>query len=436
MVIFVGKGAAAPIDPAAEAARAALKDKAPVVLLTGRAGTGKSWFIRELLRKDPLTAQVVLAPTGLAAMNIGGQTVHSFFGFPPRSLLGLDEKPSWFFTKNVRALRRIIVDEISMLRADALDAMDKKLRQARKSIQPFGGVQMLLVGDFYQLPPVVRQDEGRLLEDAGYSSPYAFAAHVLRDADVSAFELTEIRRQTDPVFIDLLQSLRDRRNVAEAVETLNGYCHEADPLPSPVLLTATNAVADQYNSRGLAALPGAAQLFEGALTGDLPKSGAPSDRLPSPMQLALKVGARVIFTQNDPEGRWVNGTLGAVRAMEDETIRVRIDGATEDVEVARSTWPQQRWTFDEKTQTMKAEEQFRYQQFPLAPAWAITIHKAQGMTLDAVEVDLGRGAFAPGQTYVALSRATTLAGLRLTRPLTPRDVQVDPTIAEGLARFA
>lgn len=438
MVIYIGKpGAAPPVDPAAEAARAALKDKTPVVLLTGRAGTGKSWFIRELLRKDPLTPQVVLAPTGLAAMNIGGQTVHSFFGFPPRPLLGLDEKPNWFFTKNVRALRRIVVDEISMLRADVLDAMDKKLRQARKSIQPFGGVQMLLVGDFYQLPPVVRGDEGRLLEDAGYTSAYAFAAHVLRDATVSAFELTEIRRQTDPVFISLLQSLRDRRGVEDAVAELNVHCHEATPLPSPVLLTATNAVADQYNARGLAALPGAPQVFEGALQGDVPKSGAPSDRLPAPMQLALKVGARVIFTQNDAEARWVNGSLGTVRAFEGEgeAVRVRIDGQDEDVLVARSSWPQQRWTFDEKTQTMKAEEQFRYLQFPLAPAWAITIHKAQGMTLDAVEVDLGRGAFAPGQTYVALSRATSMAGLRLTRPLTPRDVQVDPTIAEGLARF-
>lgn len=437
MVIFIGKaGAPVPVDPAAEAARAALKDKTPVVLLTGRAGTGKSWFIRELVRKEPLTPQVVLAPTGLAAMNIGGQTVHSFFGFPPRPLLGLDEKPNWFFTKNVRALRRIIVDEISMLRADVLDAMDARLRQARKSIQPFGGVQMLLVGDFYQLPPVVRQDEGRLLEEAGYQSPYAFSAHVLRDADVGAFELTEIRRQSDPVFIDLLQSLRDRRDVAAAVATLNERCHDAPRLPAPVLLTATNSVADQYNARGLAALPGQAELFQGELQGDIPKSGAPADRLPAPMQLTLKVGARVIFTQNDPEARWVNGSLGAVRAISSDTIRVRIDGAEDDVEVKRSSWPQQRWIWDEKTQAMKAEEQFRYSQFPLAPAWAITIHKAQGMTLDAVEVDLGRGAFAPGQTYVALSRATTLAGLRLTRPLTPRDVQVDPSIAEGLARFA
>jgi hypothetical protein len=436
MVILVGKpGTQVPIDPAAEAARAALKDKAPVVLLTGRAGTGKSWFIRELVRKDPLTPQVVLAPTGLAAMNIGGQTIHSFFGFPPRPLIGLDDKPNWFFTKNVRVLKRIIVDEISMLRADVLDAMDKRLRQARKSVQPFGGVQMLLVGDFYQLPPVVRGEEGRLLEDAGYSSAYAFAAHSLREAIVSHYELTEIRRQTDPVFIDLLQSLRDRRRVEDAVEALNAECYSAPALPSPVLLTATNSVADQYNARGLAALPGAAQVFEGALQGDVPKSGAPSDRLPAPMQLALKRGARVIFTQNDAEARWVNGTLGTVTELGGETVSVRIDGAEEDVEVARSSWPQQRWTFDEKTQTMKAEEQFRFLQFPLAPAWAITIHKAQGMTLEAVEVDLGRGAFAPGQTYVALSRATSLAGLRLTRPLSPRDVQVDPTIAEGLARF-
>jgi hypothetical protein len=437
MVIFIGKAGAGPVpvDPAAEAARAALKAKAPVVLLTGRAGTGKSWFVRELVRKDPLTPQVVLAPTGLAAMNIGGQTIHSFFGFPPRPLIGLEEKPNWFVTKNVRVLKRIIVDEVSMLRADVLDAMDRRLQQARKSVQPFGGVQMLLVGDFYQLPPVVRGEEARLLDEAGYASAYAFAAKALREAPVSHFELTEIRRQTDPVFIDLLQSLRDRRGVEDAVAELNARCFGAAPLPAPVLLTATNAVADRYNSCGLAALPGAVQVFEGALQGDVPKSGAVGDRLPAPLQLALKRGARVIFTQNDSEGRWVNGSLGTVLDLvEGEVIRVRID-AGDDVDVPRSSWPQQRWTFDEKTQTMRAEEQFRYLQYPLAPAWAITIHKAQGMTLDAVEVDLGRGAFAPGQTYVALSRATRLDGLRLTRPLTPRDVQVDSTIADGLSRF-
>jgi len=424
-----------PIDPAAEAARAALDDREPVVFLTGRAGTGKSHFIRALLKEDQHRPQVVLAPTGLAAMNIGGQTVHSFFGLPPRLLLGFKEKPNWFFTQNVRRLSRIVVDEISMLRADTLDAMDSHLRAARKSVKPFGGVQMLLVGDFYQLPPVVRGDEGRMMEEAGYGSPFAFSAHVLRDAPVSAYELTEMRRQTDAHFISLLQSIRDNNNVRAAVDELNAACCDAPPLPvRPVLLCATNAVADAYNLRGLQSLPGDPRVFEGGFKGELPKSGIPNDRLPAPMTLALKRGARVIFTQNDPAGRWVNGTLGAVIEISDDVVRVQIDGGDE-VDAPRSTWPQTRWQWDEKAQEMNMKEEWRYVQFPLAAAWAITIHKAQGMTLDAVEVDLGRGAFAAGQTYVALSRARSMAGLRLTRPLQVRDVQVDEAIGEGLARW-
>lgn len=431
---------APPADPAAIAARAALDARDPIVLLTGRAGTGKSWFIRRLIQEDRHRPQVLLAPTGLAAMNIGGQTVHSFFGFPPRPLLGFKEKPSWFFTQNARRLSRIVVDEISMLRADTLDAMDAHLRAARRSVKPFGGVQMLLVGDFYQLPPVVRADEGRLLEDAGYTTPYAFSALSLKDEAVSAFELTSMHRQTEADFIALLQAIRDHHGVRDAVAELNAACCGAPPLPvKPVLLCATNAVADRYNLQGLLALPGEPTVFEGGFKGELPKQGVSGDRLPAPITLSLKRGARVIFTQNDPAGVWVNGTLGTVLSFDEEIVRVRIDARenaeSEDVDVARSSWPQTRWQWSESAQTMEVKEEYRYIQFPLAPAWAITIHKAQGMTLDAVEVDLGRGAFAPGQTYVALSRARTLAGLRLTRPLQERDVRVDEAIAEGLARW-
>lgn len=418
-----------PIDQA----RAALEGEAPIVLVTGRAGTGKSHFIRALVADDEATPQAVLAPTGLAAMNIGGQTVHSFFGFPPRPLIGHAEKPNWFFTKAARGLRRLIIDEVSMLRADVLDAMDSHLRAARKSVRPFGGVQMLLVGDFYQLPPVVRGDEGRLMEDAGYASPYAFSAHVLRDADPAAIELTEVHRQTDADFIALLSAIRERRGVADAVDALNESCCERALQQKPVLLCATNAVADNYNARGLAALPGDGARYSGGFEGTAPKTLS-GDRFPAPMELVLKRGARVIFTQNDPEDRWVNGSLGTVRELSDTIVGVKLDSG-ENVDVERATWPQARWVWNEKEGRMEAKDEFKYVQFPLAPAWALTIHKAQGMTLDAVEIDLGRGAFAPGQTYVALSRARAMEGLRLARPLTQRDVQVDPAIAEGLARF-
>lgn len=419
-------------DPAIAEVREALADRTPVILVIGRAGTGKSHFIRSLVADDPGYPQAVLAPTGLAAMNIGGQTVHSFFGFPPRPLIGTNEKPSWFFTRTARAIKRLIVDEVSMLRADVLDAMDQHLKVARKSSRPFGGVQMLLVGDFYQLPPVVRGEESQLLEDAGYNSPYAFSAHVLRDAPLAAIELTEVHRQTNRDFISLLSSIRERRGVEEAVTILNTVCLDRSLPARPVLLCATNAVADRYNAQGLANLGGVAAQYTGAFEGEAPR--AQGDRFPAPMQLTLKRGARVIFTQNDPEGRWVNGSLGTVRDLDEDMIVVSLDNG-DDVDVERAIWPQARWTWNAKENRMEVKEEFKYVQFPLAPAWALTIHKAQGMTLDAVEIDLGRGAFAPGQTYVALSRARAMESIRLARPLSPRDVQVDPSIAEGLARL-
>ncbi len=419
-------------DPAVIAAQVALSDRTPVVMVVGRAGTGKSHFIRKLVEEDRSYPQAVLAPTGLAAMNIGGQTVHSFFGFPPRPLIGNHEKPNWFFTRTALALKRLIIDEVSMLRADVLDAMDQHLKVARKSQRPFGGVQMLLVGDFYQLPPVVRGEEGQLLEDAGYASPYAFSAHCLRDAPLSAVELREVHRQTDLDFIALLSAIRERRGVEDAVRILNETCLERTLPQKPVLLCATNAVADGYNVRGLAALGGAAAKYSGGFEGEAPRAQA--DRYPAPLELVLKKGARVIFTQNDQEGRWVNGSLGTVQSLDETLIVVYLDAGKE-VEVERATWPQARWSWNATENRMEVKEEFKYVQFPLAPAWALTIHKAQGMTLDAVEIDLGRGAFAPGQSYVALSRARSMEGLRLARPMTPRDVQVDPVIAEGLARL-
>ena len=420
-------------DPALADAHAALSERTPVVFVTGRAGTGKSHFIRALVEENPDLPQAVLAPTGLAAMNIGGQTVHSFFGFPPRPLIGGADKPSWFFTRIARGLKRLIVDEVSMLRADVLDAMDVHLRAARKSPRVFGGVQMLLVGDFYQLPPVVRGEEGHLLEDAGYASPYAFSAHVLRDAPSSAVELTEVHRQSDLDFIALLSAIREQRGVADAVATLNEMCLERTLERRPVLLCATNAVADNYNARGLAALEGKLAVYSGAFEGEPPRT-ANADRFPSPMQLQLKPGARVIFTQNDSEGRWVNGSLGTAISLGETIIKVALD-AGESVDVERALWPQARWVWNASEKRMEVKDEFKYVQFPLAPAWALTIHKAQGMTLDSVEIDLGRGAFAPGQTYVALSRARAMEGLRLARPITERDIRVDPAIAEGLARL-
>lgn len=424
------------IDPAAEDAAKALADGAPIVLLHGRAGTGKSHFIRHVATQGQKAPPALLAPTGLAAMQIGGQTIHSFFGFPPRPLLGFNEKPNWFFSKAARGLRRLIVDEISMLRADMLDAMDRQLQAARRSPKPFGGVQVLLVGDFHQLPPVVRGDEGRLLAEAGYESPFAFSAQALRQNPVDIFELTTVRRQTDPEFIALLGAVRDGSRLEATLDALNGACVNNMLDHAPVLLASTNVIADEHNRRGLAALSGETRLFTGGFKGArAPKTPPTGDRLPAPMELALRVGARVIFTQNDSEGRWVNGSLGVVIAFEDKTILVRLDQNRQTVEVGLAKWPQAKWSWNDKTNALEVQEEWAYEQYPLAHAWAITIHKAQGMTLDHVEIDLGRGAFAAGQTYVALSRARSMAGLRLARPLRLRDIQVDPAIADGLARL-
>ena len=422
------------VDAAIQQAHDALADRTPVIFVTGRAGTGKSHFIRALVEQDPQLPQAVLAPTGLAAMNIGGQTVHSFFGFPPRPLIGNHEKPSFFFSRIAKNLRRLIVDEVSMLRADVLDAMDSHLRVARKSSRVFGGVQILLVGDFYQLPPVVRGEDGQLMEEAGYASPYAFSALCLRDAPLTAVELTQVHRQTDLDFIELLSAIREERGVKNAIEILNAECVGRSLAKRPVLLCATNAVADRYNVQGLAALEGKLANYAGAFEGEPPRNANSAERFPAPMQLQLKPGARVIFTQNDPEGRWVNGSLGTVTSLGETIVRVSMDNG-EKVDVERAVWPQARWVWNASENRMEVKDEFKYVQFPLAPAWALTIHKAQGMTLDSVEIDLGRGAFAPGQTYVALSRARSMEGLRLARPLTERDVRVDPAISEGLRRL-
>ncbi|WP_035716140.1 ATP-dependent DNA helicase [Azorhizobium doebereinerae] len=420
----------APEDGAVRALRH-IDAGARALLVLGGAGTGKTTFLHEL-RKTPRGRQVFLAPTGVAALQLGGQTLHSFFGIPPRILHPEDVKPRAQVRRLLKKLDRLVIDEISMVRADLLDTVDRTLRIARDSNVPFGGVQVVLVGDFLQLPPVVPMAEQEVLEHMSYEGPFAFHAKVLADHPVERVPFTVVHRQSDRDFIGHLAAIRRGERLPEAIGALNEACvrpHRSGVLP--VLLTPTNARADAYNQRGLAALAGGERVFEGALKGEF---GLDGDRLPVPERLVLKVGARVMALRNDPARRWVNGSVGTVTGIGAHSALVRLDaGGT--VEIEAFTWERIRYAFEEKTGRIEAQVVGTFSQLPLVPAWAMTMHKAQGLTLEDVRIDFDNGAFAAGQAYVALSRARSLAGLSLVRAIRPSDIRIDRRVAAFVRDF-
>jgi ATP-dependent DNA helicase PIF1 len=402
-------------------ARRLVEDGSRLVFVSGNAGTGKTTLIRYLQENISLR-HVVLAPTGVAALNAGGATIHSFFRFPPR----IQDPDHLHIPEDRRIYQKlelIIIDEASMLRADMLDSIDAFLRVCNEDFSPFGGVRILLLGDMFQLPPVVTRDEREVLDERGYETPYFFSAACLRGMDIAHVELDEIFRQTDPEFVSLLNRVRVAESTQGTIARLNEYC--GGPVGEhDITLTCTNAAADAINGDRLRGLASEERLFLGETEG---KFGLDGDRLPSPLELRLKPGARVMFTKNDDEGRWVNGTLGTVTWLSGGRIEVDIDGAGIH-EVPRVTWQSYRYRLDRESDRIVADEAGRYTQYPLMLAWAVTIHKSQGKTLDRVMVDFGSGAFAPGQAYVALSRCRSLEGLRLARPLRAGDVQCDGRI--------
>ena len=393
-------------------------DRSPI-LVTGEAGTGKSTLVNYIKTQANIRKTVVLAPTGVAALNVGGQTIHSFFRFPFKIIdeaALVDQRKNRLWKK----VDLIVIDEVSMLRADILDGIDLVLRKAQDSREPFGGVRVLLVGDFFQLPPVIPRHEHAVLAQLGYSGPYAYNSNVLENYPPVHFELSRIYRQRDADFVKLLSDLRVARNVEETVMEINNICvgpHRDGHIP--VLLTATNAVADRYNKSGLQELDSAAVEFESKTKGNFS-----ANRLPVPSQLALKKGARVMAVRNDPKKRWVNGSLGTVVTLSPEEVFVRFDNDPAVRKMEPEKWDMINYKCNEAELKMEETTTASFQQMPLILAWAVTIHKAQGLTLDDVRIDLGRGAFAMGQTYVALSRARTLAGLSLTVPLRAQDVNV------------
>ena len=388
------------------------------LFLTGRAGTGKTTMLKRFMEAAGDTA-VVLAPTGVAAMNAGGQTIHSFFKLPPRLIEPQDIK-RLRSTKLMRVLKTVIIDEISMVRADMLDAIDKSLKLNRGSKRPFGGVRMILAGDLHQLPPVVRGEEVSILNDR-YGGSYFFNAPAFREAEFALLALKHVFRQDDPRFLALLGALRSGRVTPSdeaLLDTLVSTRSAQDASETHVVLTPNNANAYRINQARLAQLETKSHTFDAVIDGKFEERAYPTEA-----ELELKEGARVMMIRNDPDGRWVNGTLAVVEGFDEDAVLVNVDGEVYGIEPA--AWEKYRYELDEKTKKVSREIVGTFKQVPLRLAYAVTIHKAQGLTLDKVFIDFDRGMFAHGQAYVAFSRARTLDGLEISRPLRPRDIVMD-----------
>lgn len=389
--------------------------------ITGKAGTGKSTLLQGL-KQSSSKKFVVAAPTGVAALNVGGQTLHSLFKLSIKFQEPEDINVSKSTAKLLSKIDMLIIDEVSMLRADILDAINIILQKSKDNYEPFGGVQVIMFGDLYQLPPIINDRELEQYFKDKYTSHYFFAAHVWNGANLNLKELTEIFRQDDPEFQNILNSLRIRDFDSNLLKRLNERtinCLEE----STVTLALTNKTVNQINEEALGQLTNESFEYEAEISGDMEKSAFPTEEV-----LTLKCGAQVMFLKNDPEQRWVNGTIGEVEYLSDDCIEVKV--GEEIHEIKKTKWDKIKYSYDEKKQKMKEEVVSSFTQYPLRLAWAITVHKSQGQTLERVVFDIERGAFAHGQTYVALSRCSSFEGLFLKKPIRARDIIVDPRISE------
>ena len=415
------------------------------VFLTGKAGTGKSTFLKYVCAHVK-KKHVVLAPTGIAAINAGGSTLHSFFKLPFHPLLPDDPnfslkggklhsflKYSSEHRKLIKEIELVIIDEISMVRADIIDFIDKVLRVYSQNMrEPFGGKQILLVGDVFQLEPVVKSDEREIL-NRFYSTPYFFLARVFNEIELVSIELTKVYRQSDKAFVSVLDHIRTNTANATDLQLLNtryGTQIEESESDMYITLATRRDTVDYINEKKLAELPGESAILKGEIKGEFPENS-----LPTLMELELKPGAQIIFIKNDFEKRWVNGTIGTVAGIdENDTLYVITEDGRE-FDVKKERWANIRYRYNEVEKKIEEEELGVFIQYPVRLAWAITIHKSQGLTFSRVVIDFTGGVFAGGQTYVALSRCTSLDGIQLKKPIARGDIFVRSEIVAFAQRF-
>lgn len=402
------------------------------LFITGNAGTGKTSLLK-LFKQKTKKKVAILAPTGIAAINIGGQTIHSFFRFPHKYIERKEIVEKWkskppAFKKIFRSIETIVIDEASMVRVDIIDGINETLRFIRGGKKGFfGGVQMIFIGDLGQLPPVVDDNELReyLTEERG--GEYFFNAKVfelMKQNQTKYFELTKVYRQKDSTFINILNKIRANSISIQEIELLNSRVRSRDIIEESkaIRLTTTNSAADYYNKEGIEKISGDFMNYEALITGTIEEKFYPTEKI-----LHLKVGARIILIKNDPEKRWVNGTLGVITILADNKIQVKLfDGHI--VDVPMMTWENIRYDYDKEEKKVKEKVIGTFTQYPIKLAWAITIHKSQGQTFDDAVIDFGEGAFAHGQAYVALSRCRRLEGIILSHPISRSDIIFDNRI--------
>lgn len=400
------------------------------LFLTGKAGTGKTTFLREVVHYTKKKC-IVLAPTGIAAVNAGAMTIHSFFqfGLGPFVQGVIEPKSDFRINKSklelIRHLQLLIIDEVSMVRADLMDHIDVELRRIRRNSKPFGGVQLLMIGDLQQLPPIAHGGEDELLRQY-YKTLYFFSSAALKSMKYSCIELKNVYRQTDRHFIDMLNHARNCTLTSQDISDLNArYIPGFSPKPEDgyIKLMTHNRQVDYVNETELEKLDSKPYTFVAAVTGTFPE-----ESYPTADSLTLKKGAQVMFIKNDPERRFINGTLGEVKSIDKNSIAVRLAESGTVIDVEPVEWQNIRYQFDEESKEISSKQIGRFKQYPLKAAWAITVHKSQGLTFDKAIIDV-HAAFSPGQAYVALSRCRTLDGLVLSSPVSAsvfmRDNAVD-----------
>ncbi len=401
------------------------------LFITGRAGTGKSTLL-QIFRRSTKKNVVVLAPTGVAALNVGGQTVHSFFNFPPRLLQSKDIRVNRRNKRLFDNLECLVIDEISMVRADVMEAIDYGLKLNRGSSRPFGGVQLILFGDLFQLPPVVSSETERQFFSYRYASAYFFSADCMDTIELEMIELQQVYRQDSRYFLRLLESIRSATIDQDELDALNERHIPDFEVPEGenyLTLAARNATVNRINTEGLAGNDNPERLYLAEVKGNFPEK-----LFPVPAALKLKVGAQVMTVRNDTAKKYVNGTIGTIVSCKDESVLISVneEGTPREIEVGYEEWDIIGYKMDATDISKIGTESLgKFKQLPVKLAWGVTIHKAQGKTFDRIIIDLGKsGAFEHGQTYVALSRCRTLEGIVLRQPLTPRDVMVDPAVVE------